>query len=403
MPLNEALKDHPRGSDAARHSYGVGKQGRIMITDYKRRMRAIVEVLMILFLALLEPRPAGSALGVEADEQQAVKIYTKVVSATVFLSSSFTTGPVTGKSMGTGFIVDDSGTVITNAHVVGGARNISAQLYDGQKVKVEIIGVDYYSDVAVLKLTGFTGKLSKVDLGSSDNLRIGQRAFVIGNPYGLGFGLSTGILSGLDRTTTSVNFTEPRVALLQTTAPVNHGDSGGPLLNSDGRVIGVTTSILEGTQNIGFAIPINIVKEIVLELKMTGRVRRPWLGIAGKFITEDIRDLFVLPLTNGMLIETVVLDSPAAEAGLRAGTIDVVVSGQPWMMGGDILIAVRGTRMSTVQDFLAVLKELNIGQTVDIEFIRNRERLKTVLTVQERPQVPYNQFVRPLDVQRQGR
>jgi serine protease Do len=375
----------------------------MMMIDTKKQMRALVAVLTILLLALLEPRSAGSALGVEADEQQAIKLYTKVVSATVFLSSSFTTGPVTGKSMGTGFIVDDSGTVITNAHVVGGARYISAQLYDGQKVKVEIVGVDYYSDVAVLRLKGFTGKLSKVDLGSSDMLRIGQRAFVIGNPYGLGFGLSTGILSGLDRTTTSVNFTEPRVALLQTTAPVNHGDSGGPLLNSDGRVIGVTTSILEGTQNIGFAIPINMVKEIVLELKMTGRVRRPWLGVAGKFITEDIRDLFVLPLTNGLLIETVVPDSPAAEAGLRAGTIDVVVSGQPWMMGGDILIAVRGTRMSTVQDFWAVLKELEIGQTVDIEFIRDRERLKTLLTVQERPQIPYNQFVRPFDAQRQGR
>lgn len=263
--------------------------------------------------------------------------------------------------------------------------------------------MDHYTDVAVLKLKGFTGKLSTVDLGSSEKLRIGQRTFVIGNPYGLGVGLSAGILSGLDRMPSSVNFTEPRIALLQTTAPINPGDSGGPLLSSDGKVIGVTTSILEGTQNIGFAIPINLVKDIVLELKTAGRVRRPWLGVAGKFITEDIRDLFVLPLANGMLIETVVPDSPATEAGLRAGTIDVVVSGQPWMMGGDILTAVRGMRVSTVQEFWAVLKELEIGQTIDIEFIRDRERLKTLLTVQERPQIPYSQFLRPTETPYQSR
>ncbi|OQW34358.1 MAG: hypothetical protein A4E20_11135 [Nitrospira sp. SG-bin2] len=368
-----------------------------------RQKRHTVAALTILFLVLLESQHAGSVSAVESDEQQTVAIYTKTVRATVFLSSSFTTGLVSGKSMGTGFIIDESGTVVTNAHVVGGARDISAQLYGGEKSKVEIVGVDHYTDVAVLKLKGFTGKLSTVDLGSSEKLRIGQRTFVIGNPYGLGFGLSAGILSGLDRMPSSVNFTEPRIALLQTTAPVNPGDSGGPLLNSDGKVIGVTTSMLEGTQNIGFAIPINLVKDIVLELKTAGRVRRPWLGVAGKFITEEIRDLFVLPLTDGMLIETVVPDSPATEAGLRAGTIDVVVSGQPWMMGGDILTAVRGMRVSTVQDFLAVLKELEIGQTIDIEFIRKRERLKTLLTVQERPQIPYRQFLRPMETPHQGR
>lgn len=374
-----------------------------MFTLYGRRRRHTVVALTILFLVLLEPQHARSASAVESDEQQAVKIYAQTVRATVFLSSSFTAGLVTGKSMGTGFIIDESGTVITNAHVVGGARDISAQLYGGEKSKVEIVGVDYYTDVAVLKLKGFTGTLSKVDLGSSEKLRIGQQTFVIGNPYGLGVGLSAGILSGLDRMPSSVNFTEPRIALLQTTAPINPGDSGGPLLNSDGKVIGVTTSILEGTQNIGFAIPINLVKEVVLELKTAGRVRRPWLGVAGKFITEEIRDLFVLPLANGMLIETVVPDSPATEAGLRAGAIDVVVSGQPWMMGGDILTALRGARVSTVQDFLAVLKGLEIGQTIDIEFIRDRERLKTLLTVQERPQIPYGQFLRPTETPHQGR
>jgi S1-C subfamily serine protease len=193
---------------------------------------------------------------------------------------------------------------------------------------------------------------------------------------------------------------EARVPLLQTTAPMNPGDSGGPLVDSEGRVIGVTTAVLAGTQNIGFAVPINLVKEVVTELKTTGRIQRPWLGVAGKFITQEIRELFVLPLTDGMLVETVALDSPAAHAGLLAGNTDVVVSGQPWMMGGDIIVAIKGTSVQAVQDFLLVLKQLRIGETVDVEFLRGRERQKISLTVSERPHEPLTPSTRSSDLQR---
>jgi len=164
-------------------------------------------------------------------------------------------------------------------------------------------------------------------LGSSEKLRIGQRTFVIGNPYGLGFGLSTGIISGIDRTPPTLDFMMPRVSLLHTTAPINPGDSGGSLVDSNGHVAGITTALLASTQHIGFAIPINLVKEVVTELKATGRVQRPWIGVAGKFTTGDIRELFVVPLTDGLLVETVAPDSPASHAGLQAGTVEVVVSG----------------------------------------------------------------------------
>lgn len=354
---------------------------------------------ILLLLAILATVPAEAAAKTETDEELTVRIYKQTVKATVFLSSSYVAGPVKNMTSGSGFILDESGILVTNAHVVAGAHHVGAQLYDGQRVKVEVIGIDHYTDVAVLKLTGFAGKLPTVPLGSSEKLRIGQRTLVIGNPFGLGFGLSTGIISGIDRLPPTLSFMEPRVPLLQTTAPINPGDSGGPLVDSEGRVIGVTTAMLAGTQNIGFAIPINLVKEVVKELKTTGQVRRPWLGVAGKFITDDIRELFVLPLTDGMLVETVAPDSPASHAGLRAGTVDVVVSGQPWMMGGDIILAIKGTPVHAVHDFFTVLKQLRIGEAVDVEFLRNRERQKAFLTVGERPHEPVPSSARASDLQ----
>ncbi len=344
---------------------------------------ACVGVLLICLLGT--PIACSGAAENRPDEEHATRIYKQVVAATVFLSSSYTAGTARASSIGSGFIVDNAGTILTNAHVVDGAHTVMAKLYDGQRVKVDVIGIDRYSDIAVLKLKGFTGKLPTLRLGSSERLRIGQRTLVIGNPYGLGFGLSSGILSGIDRLPPTLNFAEPRVPLLQTTAPLNPGDSGGPLLNSEGRVIGVTTSILAGTQNIGFAIPIDVVKEVFAELKANGKVVRPWMGVAGKLVTEEIRDLFVLPLSDGLLVEEVIPGSPAAEAGLRAGAIDVVVAGEPWMMGGDLIVSVQDHALHSIQDFIDTMKTLKVGDRVPVEYIRDRVRARLTVVVSERP------------------
>lgn len=329
---------------------------------------------------------AGPPVGDRPDEEQVVRVYRDVVPATVFLSSSYTTGNGRSSSIGSGFIVDEAGTILTNAHVVEGAHTVIARLYDGQKVRAEVLGIDSYSDLAVLRLTGVKGKVPFLRLGTSDALRIGQRALVVGNPFGLGFGLSTGILSGLNRLPTGVAFGESRVPLIQTTAPINPGDSGGPLVNSDGRVIGITTAMLMGTQNIGFAVPIDLVKEVLGELKAKGKVSRPWLGVGGKFVTEEIRELFVLPLADGLLVGEVYPGSPAADGGLQAGTVDVTVAGEPWMMGGDLIVSLQGRSLRTMEDFISALKELKVGETVSVEFIRDRMRRRTSLVVAERPQ-----------------
>lgn len=320
------------------------------------------------------------------DEDPVVRVYRDVVPATVFLASSYATGNGRSSSIGSGFIVDEAGTVLTNAHVVDGAHTVIAKLHDGQRVKVEIVGIDSYSDVAVLRLVGVTSKIPFVRLGTSDGLRIGQKTLVIGNPFGLGFGLSTGIISGLDRLPPGLSFSKPRIPLIQTTAPLNPGDSGGPLMNSEGRVIGITTSLLMGTQNIGFAVPIDIVKEVVVELKAKGTVSRPWLGVSGKFVTDEIRELFFLPLADGLLVEEVYPGSPAAEAALHAGTVDVTVSGEPWMMGGDLITSLQDRSIRSLEDFLSTMKPLKVGETVSVEFIRDRMRRRTSMIVAERPQ-----------------
>jgi serine protease Do len=320
------------------------------------------------------------------DEEQVVRLYRDIVPATVFLASSYTTGNGRSSTIGSGFIVDEIGTVLTNAHVVDGAHTVIAKLYDGQRVKVEVLGIDSYSDVALLRLVRVIGKTPFVRLGESDSLRIGQKALVIGNPFGLGFGLSTGIISGLDRFPAGLSISEPRVPLIQTTAPLNPGDSGGPLVNSEGRVVGITTAMMMGTQNIGFAVPVDIVKDVIRELKTKRKVSRPWLGIGGKFVTEEIRELFVLPLADGLLVGDVYPGGPAAEAGFHAGTVDVTVAGEPWIMGGDLIVSLQGQPFRKTEDLISIYKSLKIGDTVSVEFIRDRVRQRTSIVVGERPQ-----------------
>jgi len=291
------------------------------------------------------------------------------------------TPPSTG--VGGGFILDEAGTVVTNAHVVEGASAIMATLYNGQRVKAELIGIDLYTDLAVVRLTNVKGKLTTVRLGASDHIRSAQQDLVVGSPFGLGFTLTTGIISGLTSLPGAVKLSESR--LIQTTAPINPGNSGGPMVDSDGRVIGITTAVLAGAQNIGFAIPINTAKGVLSELKEKGRVTRPWLGVAGKFTTEEIRMLFAFPLVPGLLVEDVEAGSPAAEAGLRAGRLHMVVEGMPWILGGDIIVAIQGESIRSPQAFSDAIKTLRVGQTVQLEVLHEGERFQISLVLRDRP------------------
>ncbi|MEW6246404.1 MAG: trypsin-like peptidase domain-containing protein [Nitrospirota bacterium] len=334
----------------------------------------------------------GGAAAFEGFEEDMVRIYEQLVPATVSLSSAYAShgqrGAALPDGVGSGFILDETGLIVTNAHVVEGAHAVMATLHDGRRVRAELVGSDPLTDIALLRLVDVKGPFSAVRMGDSSALRVGQRTLVIGNPLGLGSTLTSGIISRIGGAPAGLAAGEPQV--LQTTAPINPGNSGGPLVDSEGRVIGVATAMIEGAQNIGFAIPINTVVHVVSELKEKGRVVRPWLGVGGKFVTDELIGLFALPLTPGLLVEAVDPGSPAMEIGLRAGDLDVVVEGQSWTLGGDIITAVQGTRLRSPQDLLQAIAQFRVGQKIKIEYQRDKKTYRREVTLRERPRLPPN-------------
>lgn len=323
----------------------------------------------------------------DQDEDHLVRLYDDLAPATVFLSVTYetthplSTPPTTG--VGAGFLVDEGGTLLTNGHVVDGADSVMATLYNGERVSAKLMALDPSEDVAILQLPPVPHKYPTVKLGDSDHLRIGQKTVVVGSPFGLGFTLTNGIISGLGPSAGSRKSGPARV--IQTTAPINPGNSGGPLVDSQGRVIGLATAVLMGAQNIGFAIPINIAKQVLAEFRAEGTIARPWLGIGGKFPTDQMMDLFALPMVSGLLVEDVEDGSPASEAGLRSGTLNVTIEGIQWVLGGDILLAVNGRPTRDAGAFRDTVKSLHPGQRVQIEFLRNGERTSKSVLLRERP------------------
>jgi S1-C subfamily serine protease len=173
--------------------------------------------------------------------------------------------------------------------------------------------------------------------------------------------------------------------IIQTTAPMNPGNSGGPLVDSEERVVGINSSVLMGAQNIGFAIPINTVMSIAKELRLHGRVIRPWLGVKGKFVTDELRNLIALPMGSGVLIEDIDDGSPAEKIGLRAGQVNVVIEGEQWVLGGDILVAINGREQRTREDYAAAMQTLQANQTVELTIIRDGNYQSMRVTLAERP------------------
>lgn len=329
----------------------------------------------------------ASREGSELDEHRTIDLYQRLAPATVLLSITYDSAhpllspPTAG--VGAGFVVDDAGTVLTNSHVVDGAGTVTATLYNGQRVAASLVGLDPASDVAVLQLASERPAIVPVPFGDSDALHIGQQTMVVGSPFGLGFTLTTGIISGVGPAQGMTPFTPSR--LIQTTAPLNPGNSGGPLVDSQGRVVGIATAILMGAQNIGFAIPINAAKQVLAELKEKGRVVRPWLGVTGKFVTEDLQRLFTLPLASGLLVEDVEDGSPAEEAGLKTGRLSLTIEGVPWVLGGDIVVALHGRSIPTAEAFADVVSRFHVGQEIQVEIMREGQRLEKAVVLRERP------------------
>lgn len=323
-----------------------------------------------------------------------VNIDVTIEGATDLLSGS-------GSASGSGIIYDTNGNIITNAHVISDAEDIQVTFNDGYVVSAELVGLDVYSDLAVVRVNVDESRLRPVTIGDSDTVRVGQRAIVIGNPFGLASSMTVGIISGLGRqlpsavlidATTIGGFNNP--SIIQVDADINPGNSGGPLLNSAGEVIGVNTAIRTETgifEGVGFSVPSRTVQRIVPELIVNGRVDYSWIGIStvpadGGFTVAGLAEPLSLPVTAGVLITQVTPNSPAADAGLRGGTREVLVRGTTICSGGDIIVAVDDNYISTMDELVSyLLVNTRPGDTVNMLVVRGDETFEIPVTLRSRP------------------
>jgi S1-C subfamily serine protease len=309
--------------------------------------------------------------------------------------------------VGSGFIIDSSGLVLTNSHVVFGRQVIVITLDDGTTVPAQLAGADPIFDVALLKIPKPTeGVLSVTALGDSDRLQVGEEVVAIGNPLGLDQSLTRGVVSAIDRILpeTSFSFEEP---LIQMDTPVNPGNSGGPLVNRCGEVVGITTSVIPGAQNIGFSIPVNMAKELVPRLLKDGRVIRPWLGFHGQFIENGLKQVFSFPLVQGFLIEVVEPASPADKGGLHGGGLELSVAGRDFLIGGDIITQMNGKPITSPETLADTLKTLSVGSILTMKVFREGKYLEVKYGLPERPllpgDIPGEQMVLPMNHETVGK
>jgi 2-alkenal reductase len=298
---------------------------------------------------------------------------------------------------GSGFVIDLDGRIVTNNHVVEDAQTIYVTFAGGFVAEAGLVGRDPSSDLAVLRVDVDPAILHPVELGDSDQVKVGQRVVAIGNPFGLVGTMTVGIVSGVGRTlpaetlSASGNYQNPDI--IQTDAAINPGNSGGPLLDSYGRVVGVNTAIRTADGNransgVGFAVPVNTVRRIVPQLIRSGRAAYPYLGVtsAGIFSLAEVADALHLPTSRGVLIQEIVPGGPADKAGLRGGNRQETVRGIPLAVGGDIIIAVDGTPIDSFDHMISYLiAKTEVGQVVKITFLRGDQTLEVDLTVGERP------------------
>ena len=295
----------------------------------------------------------------------------------------------TQRALGSGFVIDKAGHIVTNYHVVQGASLIQVSFSNNERFKAKVVGVDPSTDVAVLKVNVKSRALKTLTLGNSDDVRVGDQVIAIGNPFGLDRSVTAGIVSAVQRRIEAPN--NLSIAhVIQTDAALNHGNSGGPLLNAQGEVIGVNAQIETGGQTqgdvgIGFAIPINTVKAVVAELIKHGKVQHAFLGIEGKTLQPNIARLFHLPVTSGVLIASVRPNTGAAKAGLKAATNQITVEGESWPAGGDVIVKADGQPVPTIERLIDFISTKKPGDKIGLEVIRGTSRVHLSVTLGRQP------------------
>jgi S1-C subfamily serine protease len=318
-------------------------------------------------------------------------LFQKVEESIVQITDSSETD-VFESRLGSGFVYDDNGHIITNYHVVsGGGNRLDVTFPDGTVYRASLIGSDPAADIAILYVEGVPKeKLLPLSLADSSKVRVGERVAAIGNPFGLSGSLSTGIVSGVGRQIPAQEeegFTIPDI--IQTDAPINPGNSGGPLLNMRGEVIGINSAIYSTTgqfAGVGFAIPSNTISQVVPSLITKGWYQHPWLGVAGRDMTPGIAELLGIDEPRGFLVMDVVAGSPAEKAGLKRGNEDTVIDGIPMKLGGDVIIAVDNNTVRKIDDILAYMEmEKSVGDDLKLTILREGQTIEVVATLAARP------------------
>jgi 2-alkenal reductase len=350
---------------------------------------------------------SGSAKPLPGNDFDPAELYRRRASGVVTVYALFGDHAASGQgsaAQGSGFLVSKDGIVLTNAHVVttageaspGDVPDAASRVYvefrDGDRVEARIAGFDVYSDVAVLKADVRERAVSPVPLGNSGGVVVGEPVAAIGSPFGNQSSLAVGVVSAVGRSVASLTSCYDLGDAIQTDAPINRGNSGGPLFNARGEVIGINSQIRSDSGNaegVGFAVPINTAKRSMEQLLATGKARYAWMGISTQSLTPSLAREFDFPVERGAVVQSVVPDSPAEQSGLRGGAREVEHEGVFLRTGGDVIVAIDGRPVRSADDVVrAIGQRLLPGQEATLTVVRDGERRTVTVRLGERPPIP---------------
>ncbi len=344
------------------------------------------------FVIVATPTPLSDQdlQALDVEEQLITNLYQRVGPSVVHITSqvvqmTFFFGPMPSEGTGSGFVIDQEGHIVTNYHVIEGASSVEVTLSDQTKVPAEIVGTDPSNDLAVIKIDAPPAALTPLELGEAADLRVGQRAIAIGNPFGLDQTLTVGVISALGRPLQS-DSNNTLFSVIQTDAAINPGNSGGPLLDTRGRLIGVNTAVQQNAEGIGFAVPVSTVKRVIPILIELGYYPHPWLGLLGYSIDTELAQTLSLPVERGVLVAQLYENGPAQRAGIRGAQQQIIVGNRRVLVGGDIITAIDGKPIANWDALAQYLEEeTQVGQTVTLILYRNQSEMQLEVALIEQP------------------
>jgi S1-C subfamily serine protease len=347
------------------------------------------------------PSPAVATPAVAEDRLSVSDIYQRAASGVVQITTRSTPGeddfgrrfatPSAQQTLGSGFVLDKAGHIVTNYHVIEGGDEIHVSFSNQDTLEAKLVGSDPSTDLAVLRVEASSRGLTPLQLGDSDTVRVGDPVVAIGNPFGLDRTATAGIVSAVQERTITAPNGDPIDHVIQTDAPIYRGNSGGPLLNDRGEVIGVNSHIAtdevgsDADAGVGFAVPSNTIKNVAAQLVDKGKVDRAYLGIGGTAVTRELAELFGLPVDTGVLVERVGPSTPASKADLQGGTSDVVVAGESYSLGGDVIVAIGGERIASLPELRDVLSRHEPGDEVQVRIYRGSKQLSVRVLLERQP------------------